>query len=214
MGRTSTLRSHWGDPRGTTRKHCLGLCLPGVGKEEAEEIGLGGWGPRGALAKGEAPPQLGHPAPLPHEAAPSQPRCQASWTSVATPSGPLCVWHGRRWGCAPTHSFAGVPWSSPAVESCDIIANLPVVVDNRSGVIRTGFTGDQIPKHCFPNFTGPRARVREAWSPGGGPLHQTGVCWPRATPWSTAWCGTGMTSGSTSAPRTSRRPSPRSIPCL
>lgn len=41
------LRSHRGDPRGTTRKHCLGLCLPGVGKEEAEEIGLGGRGPRG-----------------------------------------------------------------------------------------------------------------------------------------------------------------------
>lgn len=172
------------------------------------------WVYGGALAKGEVPPQAGWPAPLPHEAAPSQPRCQAGWASVATPSGPLCVWHGRRWGCAPTHSFGGPPWSSPAVGSYDIIANVPVVVDNRSGVIRTGFTGDPIPTYCFPNFTGPRARVHEAGSPGGGPLHRTGGCWPCAALWSLAWCGTGMTRGSTSTPRSSHRPSPRSIPCV
>lgn len=211
------LRSHRGDPWGTTRKHCLGLCLPGVGKEEAEEIGLGGRGPRGLggssgkgrgtapgwVASSSAPRGCPFPAEVP------------GWLGLCSHTqGPLCVWHGRRWGCAPTHSFAGGPWSSPAVGSYDIIANLPVVIDNRSGVIRTGFTGDPIPTYCFPNLTGSRARVHEAGSPGGGPLHRTGGCWPCAAPWSLAWCGTGMRCGSTSTPRSSHRPSPRSIPCV
>ncbi|TKS85087.1 Beta-centractin Actin-related protein 1B [Collichthys lucidus] len=38
------------------------------------------------------------------------------------------------------------------MESYDILANQPVVIDNGSGVIKAGFAGDQIPKYCFPNY--------------------------------------------------------------
>ncbi|MGH0136620.1 UNVERIFIED_CONTAM: hypothetical protein FKN15_070027 [Acipenser sinensis] len=46
------------------------------------------------------------------------------------------------------------------MESYDIIANQPVVIDNGSGVIKAGFAGDQIPKYCFPNYVGRPKHVR------------------------------------------------------
>uniref|UniRef100_A0A8B9DLB0 Actin related protein 1A n=2 Tax=Neognathae TaxID=8825 RepID=A0A8B9DLB0_ANSCY len=47
-----------------------------------------------------------------------------------------------------------------AMESYDVIANQPVVIDNGSGVIKAGFAGDQIPKYCFPNYVGRPKHVR------------------------------------------------------
>lgn len=49
---------------------------------------------------------------------------------------------------------------SPAMESYCVIANLPVVVDNRSGVIKAGSAGDQTPKYFFPNYVGRPRHVR------------------------------------------------------
>ncbi|XP_071948528.1 alpha-centractin [Antedon mediterranea] len=46
------------------------------------------------------------------------------------------------------------------MESYDVIANQPVVIDNGSGVIKAGFAGDQIPKYHFPNFVGRPKHVR------------------------------------------------------
>ncbi|KAK1884375.1 Beta-centractin [Dissostichus eleginoides] len=46
------------------------------------------------------------------------------------------------------------------MESYDILANQPVVIDNGSGVIKAGFAGDQIPKYCFPNYVGRPKHVR------------------------------------------------------
>ncbi|KAI3362478.1 hypothetical protein L3Q82_012763 [Scortum barcoo] len=69
------------------------------------------------------------------------------------------------------------------MESYDILANQPVVIDNLqllvqprpphvkpkchfffflqgSGVIKAGFAGDQIPKYCFPNYVGRPKHVR------------------------------------------------------
>uniref|UniRef100_A0A673SRK5 Actin related protein 1A n=1 Tax=Suricata suricatta TaxID=37032 RepID=A0A673SRK5_SURSU len=56
-------------------------------------------------------------------------------------------------------SFFGRRYSS-AMESYDVIANQPVVIDNGSGVIKAGFAGDQIPKYCFPNYVGRPKHVR------------------------------------------------------
>ncbi|XP_006983405.2 alpha-centractin isoform X1 [Peromyscus maniculatus bairdii] len=56
-------------------------------------------------------------------------------------------------------SFLGRKDSS-AMESYDVIANQPVVIDNGSGVIKAGFAGDQIPKYCFPNYVGRPKHVR------------------------------------------------------
>ncbi|CAH2322486.1 alpha-centractin [Pelobates cultripes] len=47
-----------------------------------------------------------------------------------------------------------------AMESYDVIANQPVVIDNGSGVIKAGFAGDQIPKYCFPNYVGRPKHIR------------------------------------------------------
>ncbi|CAJ0952446.1 unnamed protein product [Ranitomeya imitator] len=52
------------------------------------------------------------------------------------------------------------------MESYDVIANQPVVIDNGSGVIKAGFAGDQIPKYCFPNYVGRPKHIRvmaEPW---------------------------------------------------
>ncbi|KAK2506461.1 hypothetical protein MC885_019488 [Smutsia gigantea] len=46
------------------------------------------------------------------------------------------------------------------MESYDIIANQPVVIDNGSGVIKAGFAGDQIPKYCFANYVGRPKHMR------------------------------------------------------
>ncbi|XP_063163153.1 alpha-centractin isoform X2 [Candoia aspera] len=46
------------------------------------------------------------------------------------------------------------------MESYDVIANQPVVIDNGSGMIKAGFAGDQIPKYCFPNYVGRPKHVR------------------------------------------------------
>ncbi|KAH3787343.1 alpha-centractin [Dreissena polymorpha] len=46
------------------------------------------------------------------------------------------------------------------MESYDVIANQPVVIDNGSGIIKAGFAGDQIPKYHFPNFVGRPKHVR------------------------------------------------------
>lgn len=40
------------------------------------------------------------------------------------------------------------------MDSYDVIANQPVVIDNGSGVIKAGFAGDQAPKCRFANFVG------------------------------------------------------------
>jgi len=46
------------------------------------------------------------------------------------------------------------------METYDVIANQPVVIDNGSGMIKAGFAGDQIPKSCFPNYIGRPKHVR------------------------------------------------------
>ncbi|XP_074641037.1 alpha-centractin [Tubulanus polymorphus] len=46
------------------------------------------------------------------------------------------------------------------MDTYDVIANQPVVIDNGSGVIKAGFAGDQIPKYHFPNFIGRPKHVR------------------------------------------------------
>jgi len=40
------------------------------------------------------------------------------------------------------------------MESYDVIANQPVVIDNGSGMIKAGFAGDQVPKSYFYNYIG------------------------------------------------------------
>ncbi|KAJ6653210.1 hypothetical protein lerEdw1_009996, partial [Lerista edwardsae] len=52
------------------------------------------------------------------------------------------------------------PSGGPVMESYDIIANQPVVIDNGSGMVKAGFAGDQIPKYCFPNYVGRPKHVR------------------------------------------------------
>ncbi|XP_041368522.1 beta-centractin [Gigantopelta aegis] len=46
------------------------------------------------------------------------------------------------------------------METYDVIANQPVVIDNGSGVIKAGFAGDQVPKYIFPNYVGRPKHVR------------------------------------------------------
>lgn len=46
------------------------------------------------------------------------------------------------------------------MESYDVIANQPVVIDNGSGIVKAGFAGDVVPKHHFPNFIGRPKHVR------------------------------------------------------
>lgn len=46
------------------------------------------------------------------------------------------------------------------MDSYDVIANQPVVIDNGSGVIKAGFAGDQVPKYHFPNYIGRPKHVR------------------------------------------------------
>ncbi|XP_055256395.1 beta-centractin isoform X2 [Moschus berezovskii] len=69
---------------------------------------------------------------------------------------PACVL-AAGYCCSPP---AGQGRPGPAMESYDIIANQPVVIDNGSGVIKAGFAGDQIPKYCFPNYVGRPKHVR------------------------------------------------------
>lgn len=46
------------------------------------------------------------------------------------------------------------------MESYDVIANQPVVIDNGSGIVKAGFAGDVVPKYHFPNFIGRPKHVR------------------------------------------------------
>lgn len=46
------------------------------------------------------------------------------------------------------------------MDSYDVIANQPVVIDNGSGIIKAGFAGDQTPKCRFPNYVGRPKHVR------------------------------------------------------
>jgi len=46
------------------------------------------------------------------------------------------------------------------MDSYDVIANQPVVIDNGSGVVKAGFAGDQVPKYHFPNYIGRPKHVR------------------------------------------------------
>uniref|UniRef100_A0A1I8JQB6 Actin n=1 Tax=Macrostomum lignano TaxID=282301 RepID=A0A1I8JQB6_9PLAT len=46
------------------------------------------------------------------------------------------------------------------MDSYDVIANQPIVIDNGSGVIKAGFAGDQVPKYIFSNFIGRPKHVR------------------------------------------------------
>ena len=41
-----------------------------------------------------------------------------------------------------------------------MLTNVPVVIDNGSGLIKAGFAGDQTPKAHFPNFVGRTKYVR------------------------------------------------------
>lgn len=40
------------------------------------------------------------------------------------------------------------------MDSYDVIANQPVVIDNGSGMVKAGFAGENMPKCKFPNFVG------------------------------------------------------------
>jgi len=46
------------------------------------------------------------------------------------------------------------------MDTYDIIANQPIVIDNGSGMVKAGFAGDHVPKHIFPNFVGRPKHVR------------------------------------------------------
>lgn len=46
------------------------------------------------------------------------------------------------------------------MDSYNVIANQPVVIDNGSGVIKAGFAGDQVPKCHFANYMGRPKHVR------------------------------------------------------
>lgn len=46
------------------------------------------------------------------------------------------------------------------MDTYDVIANQPVVIDNGSGVIKAGFAGDQVPKSHFPNYIGRPKHIR------------------------------------------------------
>lgn len=46
------------------------------------------------------------------------------------------------------------------MDSYNVIANQPVVIDNGSGVIKAGFAGDPIPKYHFANYVGRPKHVR------------------------------------------------------
>lgn len=46
------------------------------------------------------------------------------------------------------------------MESYNVIANQPVVIDNGSGAIKAGFAGDQAPKYHFANYIGRPKHVR------------------------------------------------------
>lgn len=46
------------------------------------------------------------------------------------------------------------------MDSYDVIANQPVVIDNGSGIIKAGFAGDQIPKINFSSYIGRPKHVR------------------------------------------------------
>ncbi|KFD53882.1 hypothetical protein M513_05149 [Trichuris suis] len=46
------------------------------------------------------------------------------------------------------------------MESYDVIANQPIVIDNGSGMIKAGFAGDQTPKCHFPNYVGRPKHIR------------------------------------------------------
>ncbi|KRZ18290.1 Alpha-centractin, partial [Trichinella zimbabwensis] len=46
------------------------------------------------------------------------------------------------------------------MNSYDVIANQPIVIDNGSGTIKAGFAGDQAPKCHFPNYVGRPKHVR------------------------------------------------------
>jgi len=46
------------------------------------------------------------------------------------------------------------------MESYNVIANQPVVIDNGSGAIKAGFAGDQVPKYHFANYIGRPKHVR------------------------------------------------------
>lgn len=46
------------------------------------------------------------------------------------------------------------------MDSYDVIANQPVVIDTGTGILKAGFAGDQVPKCRFPNYIGRPKHVR------------------------------------------------------
>lgn len=46
------------------------------------------------------------------------------------------------------------------MDSYNLLANQPLVIDNGSGIIKAGFAGDQVPKCHFPNYVGRPKHVR------------------------------------------------------
>ncbi|VDP09757.1 unnamed protein product [Soboliphyme baturini] len=46
------------------------------------------------------------------------------------------------------------------MDTFDVLANQPIVIDNGSGVIKAGFAGDRSPKSVFPNYVGRVKHVR------------------------------------------------------
>ncbi|XP_063713266.1 alpha-centractin-like [Symsagittifera roscoffensis] len=52
------------------------------------------------------------------------------------------------------------------MDSYDLLANQPVVIDNGSGTIKAGFAGDQIPKCVFSSYVGRAKHPRVMIQPG------------------------------------------------
>ena len=52
------------------------------------------------------------------------------------------------------------------MDSYDLLANQPVVIDNDSGTIKAGFAGDQVPKCFFPSYVGRAKHPRVLIQPG------------------------------------------------
>ena len=52
------------------------------------------------------------------------------------------------------------------MDSYDLLANQPVVIDNGSGTIKAGFAGDQVPKCFFPSYVGRAKHPRVMIQPG------------------------------------------------
>ncbi|OQV16170.1 Alpha-centractin [Hypsibius exemplaris] len=89
----------------------------------------------------QAPPTCAQPRAPP---TPAQPQAKFLGNT------PTMIVSGSIW-----KRFFFLRWSeSGEMETTDVLTNVPVVIDNGSGLIKAGFAGDQVPKSHFPNFVG------------------------------------------------------------